>query len=141
MRTDLVVARSVAVVESTTRLGEMPPLHAHDEDEAFHVLEGSIIVHAGNETVRLEAGDAFVAPKGVPHTHRAETTWARYLTMTFARSADRYEDFLRAVAEPADGFEPSEGRSWVMREEPAAIAVTAAASGITVLGPPGMLPA
>lgn len=127
---------SLTVVESTLAAGLMPPLHAHLEDEAFHVLEGSVVLYAGAETVRLEAGDTFVAPRSVPHTHRAATERARWLSMTFASSAGRYEDFVRAVGTPlADGgIEPT-------AEEDAVLLAFAAPSGILVLGPPGMLPA
>ena len=126
---------SLTVVESTLAAGLMPPLHAHDGDEAFHVLEGSVVVYAGAEIVRLDAGDSFVAPGSVPHTHRAATGRARWLSMTFASSAGGYEDFVRAVGTPlADGGATPTG------EEEAALLAFAAPSGIAVLGPPGMLP-
>ena len=127
---------SLTVVESTLAAGLMPPLHAHEEDEAFHVLEGSILVYAGSETVQLEAGDSFVAPRSVPHTHRAATERARWLSMTFASSAGRYEDFVRAVGTPFanGGVAPT-------AEDEAVLLAFAAPSGIAVLGPPGMLPA
>jgi|SRR5687768_3331999 len=124
---------SLTVVESTLAAGLMPPLHSHEEDEAFHVLEGSVVVYAGGETVRLEAGESFVAPSSVPHTHRAATERARWLSMTFASSAGRYEDFVRAVGTPLAGA-PAD-------EDEAALLAFAAPSGIAVLGPPGMLPA
>jgi quercetin dioxygenase-like cupin family protein len=127
---------SVTVVESTLAAGLMPPLHAHAVDEAFHVLEGSVVVWAGGETVRLEAGESFVAPRSVPHTHRAATERARWLSMTFASSAGRYEDFVRAVGTPLSG-----GGAAPMVEDEAALLAFAAPSGIAVLGPPGMLPA
>jgi quercetin dioxygenase-like cupin family protein len=124
---------SLTVVESTLAAGLMPPLHSHDVDEAFHVLDGSVVVYAGGETVRLEAGESFVAPSSVPHTHRAATERARWLSMTFASSAGRYEDFVRAVGTPlADA--PAD-------EDEASLLAFAAPSGIAVLGPPGMLPA
>jgi quercetin dioxygenase-like cupin family protein len=124
---------SLTVVESTLAAGLMPPLHSHDVDEAFHVLDGSVVVYAGGETVRLEAGESFVAPRSVPHTHRAATERARWLSMTFASSAGRYEDFVRAVGTPlADA--PAD-------EDEASLLAFAAPSGIAVLGPPGMLPA
>lgn len=127
---------SLTVVESTLAAGLMPPLHAHEEDEAFHVLEGSVVVYAGADTVRLEAGDSFVAPGSVPHTHRAATGRARWLSMTFASSAGGYEDFVRAVGTPL-----SDGGAAPTGEEEAALFAFAAPSGIAVLGPPGMLPA
>lgn len=124
---------SLTVVESTLAAGLMPPLHSHEVDEAFHVVDGSVVVYAGGETVRLEAGESFVAPRSVPHTHRAATERARWLSMTFASSAGRYEDFVRAVGTPlADALAD---------EDEAALLAFAAPSGIAVLGPPGMLPA
>ena len=35
--------RILTVVETTLAAGLMPPLHAHEHDEAFHVLEGSVV--------------------------------------------------------------------------------------------------
>lgn len=127
--------RGHVVVESTTALGHMPPLHLHDEDEAFAVLEGEMTLHAGGESVRLEAGATFVVRRGTPHTHRAESKRVRYLTATFAASVSRYEDFLRAVGRP--GPDPA---VWAESSEAAALEVIAQANAITVLGPPGALP-
>jgi quercetin dioxygenase-like cupin family protein len=122
---------NLAAVESTLRRGQMPPLHAHDTDEVFYVLEGTMVVHTGDESVPLDAGDAFVARRELPHTHEAGSATVRYLSMTFTRSPARYEDFLRAVAPPGS---PN-------ADEVAALAGIARANGITVLGPPGALPA
>jgi len=127
---------SLTVVESTLAAGLMPPLHTHEEDEAFHVLEGSVVVYAGTETVQLHAGESFVAPRAVPHTHHAASERARWLSMTFASSAGRYEDFVRAVGTPL-----ADGGAAPTAEDEAALLAFAAPSGIAVLGPPGMLPA
>jgi quercetin dioxygenase-like cupin family protein len=131
MRAEVDGPTNLAVVESTLRRGQMPPLHSHDEDEVFHVLEGTLIVHCGSEPVRLEAGEALVAPREVSHTHEAESDGVRYLSMTFTRSLARYEDFLRAVAAPGQ----------MNTDEAAALTSMARACGIVVLGPPGALPA
>lgn len=127
---------SLTVVESTLAAGLMPPLHAHEAEEAFYVLEGSLVVYAGAETVQLDAGESFVAPGSVPHTHRAATERARWLSMTFASSAGRYEDFVRAVGAPA-----ADGGPALAVQDAAALLAFAAPIGIEVLGPPGMLPA
>ena len=128
--------RILTVVETTLAAGLMPPLHAHEHYEAFHFLEWSVVVYAGAETVRLEAGDSYVAPSSVPHTHRAATERARWLSMTFVSSAGRYEDFVRAVGTP-----PADGGATPTPEDEAVFLAFAAPSGIAVLGPPGMLPA
>jgi quercetin dioxygenase-like cupin family protein len=127
---------NLAVVERTIRLGEMSPLHVHDEDEALHVAEGSIVVYTAQKVVRLEAGEVFVAPKGLPHTVRGHAARSRYLAMTSARSVSRYEDFLRAVARPTT----ADSSEWASPEDAAVVRVIAEANGISILGPPGSTP-
>jgi quercetin dioxygenase-like cupin family protein len=125
------------MIESELARGEMPPLHVHAEAESFHVFEGSLTVYLGEDAVRLEAGETFVAPRGVPHTYRTESAKARVLTMSRVDSAARYDDFLRAVARPGDPEAPA----WATDEDEATVSAIAAAAGITVLSAPGELPA
>jgi quercetin dioxygenase-like cupin family protein len=123
---------SLAVLEVDIRAGQMPPLHVHDQDEAFHVLEGRMLVHAGSERVALGAGDAYVARAGLPHTYEAASEGVRYLSMTFARSVELYGSFLRAAAKPSPGAAEV--------HETTALDAIARANDIVVLGPPGSLP-
>ena len=118
-------------VEIILRYGQMPPLHVHAEDEELSVLEGRLTVYAGGRRVELAAGESWVAPGGVPHTYRAGSGSVRLVASTSARSPGRYEDFLRAVAEP----------SAMSLEDEANLAVLGAATGIEVLAEPGALPA
>ena len=122
------------MIESELAPGEMPPLHVHPEDESFHVFEGSLTVYLGEDAVRLEAGETLVAPRGIPHTYRAESARVRLLTMSRADSSARYDDFLRAVARPAEA-------GWATDEDEATLSAIAAAAGIRVLSAPGELPA
>jgi len=47
--------------------------HSHDdEDEFFYALAGSLRIEMEDRTVELDAGDAFVVPKGVRHNPVAE---------------------------------------------------------------------
>ena len=47
--------------------------HSHDdEDEFFYVLAGKLRIEMEDRTVELDAGDAFVVPKGVRHNPVAE---------------------------------------------------------------------
>ena len=129
--------RGTIMIDSELAYGEMPPLHVHAADESFHVLEGSLTVYLGEDAVRLEAGETLIAPGGIPHTYRAESAKARVLTMSRVDSAARYDDFLRAVARPSE----SEAPAWATAEDEATVSAIAAAAGITVLSPPGELPA
>jgi quercetin dioxygenase-like cupin family protein len=126
--------KSLVVVERTGRRGEMTPLHVHTEDEVVHVLEGALTLFVADDSVRLEAGAAFVAPAATPHTFAVESRAVRYLSATVTRSAARYEDFLRAVAVPSE----SSSSSWEETGDLSRLAAIAAPNGIDVLGAPGV---
>jgi quercetin dioxygenase-like cupin family protein len=125
--------RSLAVVERTGHRGEMTPLHVHPEDEVVYVVEGALTLFVNEESVRLVAGDAFAAPRATPHTLAVESREARYVSATVAGSATRYEDFLRAVAVPAEGS----SLSWEESGDASRLAAIAAPNGIDVLDGPG----
>ena len=130
------IPERLAVVElRAVAHGAMPPLHTRAEDETYHVLEGEISFYVGRETTHARPGDLVIAPSGVPRTFRVTSAQARWLVLTSVRSLARYEDFARAVVPP------NADRDWSTPEDAAAVAAIAAANGIEVLGPPGMLPA
>ncbi len=127
----------ISVLESLAPYGDSPPLHIHEtEDEIFHVLEGELRVRAGDTDVGIGPGETILGPKGVPHTYRVESDGTRWLVLTRLVSVARFEDFGRALAEPQDGC----ADDWPSAEEATGLAGIAAVNGITVLGPPGMLP-
>ena len=125
----------LAVVESEGRRGDMPPLHVHRrDDEAFYVLEGELSLHLPGRSQTLCTGEAFVAPKDIPHAYRVESETARWLAIVTPAG---FDDFVREVGEPApEETLPPEGRE----HDPARLAETAARFGIELLGPPGTLP-
>ena len=128
---------SLAIVEITGRKGDMPPLHVHPvEDETFVVLEGSLALFLpGGQRVDLAAGEAIVAPKGIPHVYRVESDQARWLAVVTPAGFDA---FVREAGEPAERPElPPLGRE----HDPARLGAIAAAHGIELLGPPGAYPA
>jgi quercetin dioxygenase-like cupin family protein len=61
---------ALAVFEALVAPGVGAPPHRHaDEDEAFYVVSGALVVGLGdNPPQRLEAGSFFLAPRGVPHS-------------------------------------------------------------------------
>ncbi len=124
-----------SVIEILGPEGDMPPLHVHhEEDEVFHVLEGDVTLFSPGREVRLAAGDTFRAPQGVPHTYRVESELARWLVLC---APARFDDFVRAVSDPAPADElPPRGRPF----DPEAFAAAAMERGIELLGPPGALP-
>jgi quercetin dioxygenase-like cupin family protein len=56
----------VSVIETEPGVG--PPLHHHDFDESFYVLEGELTFRLRDEYVTAGPGDLVFAPRGVPHT-------------------------------------------------------------------------
>ena len=126
----------VSVIDCVVPPNAMPALHVHDEDETFHMLEGSATFYAGDAVIDAAAGDTVLAPQNVPHVYRAGPEGARWLVITWP---GRFENFVRAMSRPAEtptlppAVEPSE-------ELIRSLGETAAANGIDILGPPGMLP-
>jgi quercetin dioxygenase-like cupin family protein len=124
------------LVELAGRAGDMPPLHVHrDEDETFHVLEGTLRLFVGDAELVLGTGESAVAPREVPHAYRVESETARWLAVG---NGGGFERFVRAVSDSAPAPElPPAGRE----SDPAALSAAAAVHGIEILGPPGTLPA
>jgi quercetin dioxygenase-like cupin family protein len=105
--------------------GHMPPLHVHHtHDEGFYVLEGSVTLYTPDAEVTLGPEDAYLAPRGIPHTYRVGDEECRMLHTS--RPAG-FERFVAAV----DGLE---------QVDPATLAATAAEHDIEILGPPGAMP-
>jgi quercetin dioxygenase-like cupin family protein len=125
----------LAIVDSEGRRGDMPPLHVHRrEDEAFYVLEGELSLHLPGRSLTLCPGEAFLAPKDVPHAYRVESETARWLAIVTPAG---FDDFIREVGEPApEETLPPAGR----QHDPERLAEIAARFGIELLGPPGTLP-
>jgi mannose-6-phosphate isomerase-like protein (cupin superfamily) len=93
-------------------VGEEPvyqaPLHAHPEDEAWYVLEGTLAIRAGDDVHQLSAGGAVIVSGGTAHTFwNPRPDPARYLLImgadTFAliqaihATDDRSPDRMRQL--------------------------------------------
>jgi mannose-6-phosphate isomerase-like protein (cupin superfamily) len=110
-------AGRVGVVESVMPPGAAgPPLHQHDFDEAFYVLEGELTFHLGGELVRFGAGELAFAPGGEPHTfaNRGETP-ARFLIVITPAGFER--EFARRAARKENVDPPD----WALQEIPEVI--------------------
>lgn len=125
----------VSLLEHRARQGDSPPLHVHrNEDEIFHVLEGRVLIHqpeADDKT--LEAGDAVLAPKGMPHTYRVESPSARWLTIT---SGADFENFVRAVGRAAETTDLPPASPPPTEEQVAEMGNLSESFGVDLVGPP-----
>jgi quercetin dioxygenase-like cupin family protein len=98
-----------------------PPLHQHDFDETFLVLEGELTFQLGDERFTRGAGELAFAPRGVAHTYANLTgAPARVLMVITPAGFERY--FARLSAK-RQGSEPPE---WACEPVPE----------VTILGPP-----
>jgi quercetin dioxygenase-like cupin family protein len=107
-------AAEVSVIESAAPPGfSGPPLHHHDFDETFYVIEGELTFQLREELFRVSAGEVAFAPRGVPHTFtNLGTGHARYLIVCTPAGFERY--FARMAAE-RQGVDPPE---WALQPIP-----------------------
>jgi quercetin dioxygenase-like cupin family protein len=97
-----------------------PPLHTHDFDEAFYVLEGKLIFQVDETLVTKGAGELSFAPRNVAHTLANDTdTPACYVLVCTPAGFERH--WARMAAEAA-GVEPPQ---WALQPIPE----------VTVVGP------
>ena len=59
------------LAEMSVPPGGGPPPHIHSrEDESFHVLEGTLTVQVGRETITASPGDFAFLPRGIAHSFK-----------------------------------------------------------------------
>ena len=111
----------VAVIETAPAPGVGPPLHHHDFDEAFYVLDGELAFQLRDEIVRVGPGELIFAPRGVPHTFaNLSDAPARQLIVCTPAGFERY--FARMAAEGQGAAPPD----WALQPIPE----------VTRVGPP-----
>ena len=111
----------VSVIETAPPPGAGPPLHHHDFDEAFYVMEGQLTFRLREEMVTAGPGELVFAPRGVPHTFaNLSDALARQLIVCTPAGFERY--FARMAAK-SQGTEPPE---WALQPVPE----------VTTVGPP-----
>jgi quercetin dioxygenase-like cupin family protein len=97
-----------------------PPLHTHDFDEAFYMLEGELIFQVDDALATKRAGELSFAARNVAHTlanHSDDP--ARYVLVCTPAGFERH---WARIAADAAGVEPPQ---WALQPIP----------GVTVVGP------
>jgi hypothetical protein len=88
------------LLEASAPQGDEAPRHVHaDDDEGFFLLDGVLELQIGGRTVRVEAGEAVLAPRGIPHGWKVVSPGgARWLNT----SGGGLERFARDASDPGD---------------------------------------
>jgi len=125
----------LSVLEHRAPFADSPPLHVHDtEDEIFHILEGDFRVQVANDVGRYGPGTVVLAPKGVPHTYRVESSaGGRFVTVT---ARGEFERFVRAVGREAERDELPPPAGPPSPEAMRQLQAIARTFGIEFVGPP-----
>ncbi len=97
-------AGAYSLVEIQAPPGLSAPLHVHHgEDEGFLVLEGSLRVQVGDDTIELGPGQFALGPRGVPHRFDVGPEGAH---MLWVLTPAGFEDLIAAVSVPAAASAP-----------------------------------
>jgi quercetin dioxygenase-like cupin family protein len=90
-----------SLVETTEEPGSTAPLHVHHgEAEAFYILEGTIELTCGENTLTATAGDFVYTPKDVPHKYAVIGDRAARVLLLFSRPG--FESFFAEAGAPLD---------------------------------------
>ena len=124
LRTDLLLRSEqsgghVSMMENVVRAhSDGPPLHKHDFDEAFYMLEGELVFQIADELFTRRAGELAFAPRNVAHALANHSDAdARYLLVCTPGGLERL--FARAAA-ASEGVEPPD---WALQPIPEVIEV------------------
>jgi quercetin dioxygenase-like cupin family protein len=79
--------------------GGTPPHIHHREDEAFHILEGTLTIQVNGETLAASAGDFAFLPRGIAHSF--QNTGEGYAKALVLVTPAGLEGFFEEVFEPA----------------------------------------
>jgi mannose-6-phosphate isomerase-like protein (cupin superfamily) len=102
----------VALMDNGVSVGvKGPPLHHHDFDEGFYVLEGELTFRLGDELLTRRAGELAYAARGAHHTFANQSgAEARMLIICTPAGFERYFQQMAAreagVEPPPEALEP-----------------------------------
>jgi mannose-6-phosphate isomerase-like protein (cupin superfamily) len=98
----------IAVIDNIVGAGfPGPPLHHHDFDETFYVLEGELTFQLEDVIFTKTRGELAFAPRNVPHTF-ANFSGANARTLIICTPAGFERYFDRMAAEQAGDEPPPE---------------------------------
>ena len=92
---------SFSIIESTEPPGSAAPLHVHHgEAEAFYILDGTIELTCGGQSLIANAGDFVYTPRDVPHKYAVVGDRPARVLLIFSRPG--FEGFFLEGGSPID---------------------------------------
>ncbi len=70
---------ALSIWEVTTRKGEEPDIHVHEEDEIFYVLSGSLTFRCGGRSFKVRENGYIFLPRNIPHRYTIDSEEVRLL--------------------------------------------------------------
>jgi quercetin dioxygenase-like cupin family protein len=107
-----------SIVESRLSPNAGAPLHSHNEEEIFEILQGEVTFVCGDDRFEAAAGSVVVVPAGMPHL------WANLSDVPAHMRATFIPGGFEKVLARASGLSPTE------------LSQLALTFGTRVLGPP-----
>ena len=109
------------LLEITAPAGLQTPLHVHyREDEGFYVLDGSVTIEVGDDTVELGAGQHAFGPRNIPHRFTVGPDGAHMIWVLTPGGFDEFVADVSVQAEsatipPASVVPPEDAAEIVLR--------------------------
>ena len=134
VKTGAAAGSSFAQVVVDDPRGTATPMHIHlDQDEAFYVLEGEVVVFVDGDRVDLGPGDFAFAPRGTAHAYLVRSPRARMLVTLSPAGLE--ELFVSAGIPVTSPEPPAEGALPPVTE----LVALFAEYGCELVGPPPSL--
>jgi mannose-6-phosphate isomerase-like protein (cupin superfamily) len=109
------------LLEVTAPAGLQTPLHVHyREDEGFYVLDGTVTIEVGDQTVVLDPGQHAFGPRDVPHRFTVGPDGAHMIWVLTPGGFDAFVDEVSVSADtptvpPASVMPPADAAEIVLR--------------------------
>jgi quercetin dioxygenase-like cupin family protein len=97
--------------------GQAAPPHSEAWNKAFYVLQGRILVHAGDEGYDLGPGSSITIPAGTMNTFSVLTPSAKFLAISPTDAMGRFFADLDGTGSAADALREVVGRHGVTISE------------------------
>ena len=102
-------AGDIYLVQGIMPEGSEVPEHIHElEEEIFHVLEGTVELILGDETLEGNVGDIIYLPRGIKHGIRTKGTKTAKV-LNYVIPGKNFENFFNEMSEKKIGIDTDEG--------------------------------